>query len=83
MHLSTSSRSIFASMMIISSSSNGVSTDADADDADDKDGADGADDACGERNGFILEFIVARSYRQIPSSNHIANEIITYHYQSL
>ena len=45
--------------MIISSSSNGVSTDADADDADDKDGADGADDACGERNGFILEF----SYR--------------------
>ena len=42
--------------MIISSSSNGVSTDADADDADDKDGADGADDACGERNGFILEF---------------------------
>ena len=39
--------------MIISSSSNGVSTDADADDADD---ADGADDACGERNGFILEF---------------------------
>ena len=49
MHLSTSSRSIFASM-IISSSSNGVSTDADADDADDKvdkDGTDGADDACG------------------------------------
>ena len=58
MHLSTSSRSIFASM-IISSSSNGVSTDADADDAD---GADDADDACGERNGcacFILEFIAA------------------------
>jgi len=52
MHLSTSSRSIFASMIILSSS-NGVSTDADADDADD---ADGADDACGERNGFILEF---------------------------
>jgi hypothetical protein len=43
--------------MIISSSSNGVSTVADA------------DDACGERNGFILEFIVA-SYRQI-HSNHI------------
>ena len=45
-------------MMIMSSSSNGVSTDADADDADDaddKDGADGAYDACGERNGFILE----------------------------
>ena len=40
-------------MMIISSSSNGVGTDAAADD---KDGADGADDACGERNGFILEF---------------------------